>query len=201
MGNFQILSKKINQGELQSLNKNLNLISSNLEKIKRFAEGLVDFSTLKAKMVECDINDLIEKILIFIKPQSIFKNISLSTELKPNLPHLLLDPGQIQQVLYNLVINAADAMGKRKGEGGNIIIGTDYQPEEKLLEIWVKDTGKGMSEEELQKIFKVNFTTKESGHGMGLSISKKIIDTHGGTIGVESKLDVGTTFRIKLPLR
>ncbi len=200
MGNFQILSKKINEGELQSLNKNLNLISSNLEKIKRFAEGLVDFSTLKAKMVECDVNDLIEKILVFMKPQNIFKNISLSTELKPNLPHLLLDPGQIQQVFYNLVINAADSMGKRKGEGGNITIGTDYQSEKKLVEIWVKDTGKGMSEEELQKVFKVNFTTKESGHGMGLSISKKIIDTHGGTIGVESKLDVGTTFRIKLPL-
>jgi len=200
MGNFQILGMKINKSELEFLHKQLHTISTNLEKIKRFAEGLLDFSTLKAEKATCDINDLIEKTLIFIKPQSIFKNISLFTELKPGLPHLVVDVGQIQQVLYNLLNNAADAMGKRKGEGGTITVGTYYHLEKRLVEIWVRDTGKGMSDEELQKIFTTGFTTKESGHGMGLSICKKIIDQHGGTVQVESELDKGTTFRIRLPL-
>jgi len=200
MGNFQILSMKINKSGLESLHKQLDTISTNLEKIKRFAEGLLDFSTLKAEKAACDINDLIEKTLIFIKPQSIFKNISLFTELKPGLPHLVVDASQIQQVLYNLLNNAADAMGKRKGEGGTITVGTYCHLEKRLVEIWVRDTGKGMSEEELQKIFTAGFTTKESGHGMGLSICKKIIDQHGGTVQVESELDKGTTFRIRLPL-
>jgi len=142
---------------------------------------------------------LIEKTLNFIKPQNIFKNISFITELKPNFPHLVVDAGQIQQVLYNLLNNAADAMGKRKGEGGTITIGTDYLPEKKSVEIWVRDTGKGMSEEELQKVFTTGFTTKESGHGMGLSICRKIIDSYGGTIQVESKLNKGTTFKIRMP--
>ena len=160
----------------------------------------MDFSTLKARKAECDINDLIRKTLAFIKPQNIFRNISFLTELKPNLPRLSVDSGQIQQVLYNLLNNAADAMGKRKGEGGSITIGTVYQPENKLVEMWVSDTGRGMSEEELKKVFTTRFTTKESGHGMGLSICTKIIESHQGTIQVESKLDEGTTFRVKLPL-
>ncbi len=200
MGNFQILDMKIKKGEIQSLNKQLEPISTNLEKIKSFAEGLLDFSTLKARKAECDINDLIRKTLAFIKPQNIFRNISFLTELKPNLPRLSVDSGQIQQVLYNLLNNAADAMGKRKGEGGSITIGTVYQPENKLVEMWVSDTGRGMSEEELKKVFTTGFTTKESGHGMGLSICTKIIESHQGTIQVESKLDEGTTFRVKLPL-
>ncbi len=199
MGNFQILEMKINKGELQSFNKQLDTISTNLERIKRFAEGLLDFSTLKTEKTKCDINDLIEKTVIFIKPQNVFKNISLVTELKPNLPHPVVDTGQIQQVLYNLLNNAADAMGKRKGEGGNITVGTHYHPEKKLVEIWVKDTGKGMPEKELKNLFNRGFTTKESGHGMGLSICRKIIDSHGGTIQVESELNKWTIFRIKLP--
>jgi signal transduction histidine kinase/CheY-like chemotaxis protein len=200
MGNFQILGMKIQKGETESLDKQLEPITANLEKIKSFAQGLLDFSTLKAKKAECDINDLIQKTLAFIKPQNIFRNISFLTELKPDLPHLSVDSGQIQQVLYNLLNNAADAMGKRKGEGGDITIGTDYQSESKQVDMWVSDTGKGMSEEESRQVFTTGFSTKESGHGMGLSICRKIIESHGGTIRVESKLGEGTTFRIKLPL-
>ena len=200
MGNFQILGLKINRGELVSLNQNLDIISANLDKIKKFAEGLLDFSRVKVEITECDLNDLIEKTISFIKPQNIFKNISLVTQLHPNLPLPVIDSGQIQQVLYNLLNNAADAMGKRKGEGGIITIGTNYHPQEKLVEVWIKDQGKGISEEELKKLFTRGFTTKESGHGIGLSICKNIIAQHHGTIQVESHLNEGSTFRIKLPL-
>ncbi|NIN00895.1 MAG: GHKL domain-containing protein [candidate division Zixibacteria bacterium] len=191
---------KVKKGESDSLNKQLDTIATSLEKVKRFAQGLLDFSSLKAEKVECDINDLIEKTLTFIKPQNTFKNISFLSDLRSDLPHLVADPGQIQQVLYNLLNNAADAMGKRKGEGGTVTVGTDYHDTKRLVEILVGDTGKGMSNEELKSIFDAGFTTKQSGHGMGLSICKKIIDNHGGTISVESELNKGTTFRIKLPL-
>jgi len=200
MGNFQILSLKINRGELASLSQNLDTISANLEKIKKFAEGLLDFSRVKVEMTECDLNDLIEKTISFIKPQNIFKNISLVTQLEPHLPLPVMDTGQIQQVLYNLLNNATDAMGKRKGEGGIITVGTNYYPQEKSVEVWIKDQGKGISEEELGKLFTRGFTTKESGHGIGLSICKNIVEQHHGTIQVESRLNEGSTFRIKLPL-
>jgi signal transduction histidine kinase/CheY-like chemotaxis protein len=200
MGNFQILGMKMDKEVLESVEKQLDTISVNLEKVKRFAEGLLDFSSLKVEKIECDINQLIEKTMGFIRPQNAFKNISLLTELKPNLPHLLVDPGQIQQVLYNLLNNAADAMGKRKGEGGTITIKTDSSDKEKAVEIWVKDTGKGMTPEQVENIFTAGFTTKQTGHGMGLSICRKIIAHHGGTIRVESELNKGTTFKIMLPI-
>jgi signal transduction histidine kinase/CheY-like chemotaxis protein len=200
MGNFQILGMKMNKEALEPVEKQLDTISINLEKVKRFAEGLLDFSSLKVEKTECDINQLMEKTLGFIRPQNAFKNISLLTELKPNLPHLVVDAGQIQQVLYNLLNNAADAMGKRKGEGGTITIKTDSSEKEKAVEIWVKDTGRGMTPEQVENIFTAGYTTKVSGHGMGLSICGKIIAHHGGTIRVESELNKGTTFKIRLPI-
>jgi signal transduction histidine kinase/CheY-like chemotaxis protein len=200
MGNFQILGMKMSKEALESVEKQLDTISINLEKVKRFAEGLLDFSSLKVEKSECDINQLMEKTLGFIRPQNTFKNISLLTELKPNLPHLVVDAGQIQQVLYNLLNNAADAMGKRKGEGGTITIKTNSSEKEKAVEIWVKDTGRGMTPEQVENIFTAGYTTKQSGHGMGLSICRKIIAHHGGTIRVESELNKGTTFKIMLPI-
>jgi signal transduction histidine kinase/CheY-like chemotaxis protein len=200
MGNFELLRMKIDQGQAGSVDQQLDGIWANLEKIKTFAEGLLDFASLKAEKAECDINDLIEKTIVFIKPQGIFRNISFDFRLEPELPLLMADAGQIQQILYNLLKNAADAMGKRKGEGGTISLRTAHLREKKAVEIWVKDTGKGMSEEQLGKIFDRGFTTKQSGHGMGLSISRRLVQAHGGEIEVESQPDQGTCFRIRLPI-
>ena len=199
MGNFQLLNMNIDKGEPASLRKYINAIDTNLEKTKKFVDGLLDFSSLKSEKTECDINELIEKTLLFVSPQNRFKNISFKKELAEEIQPAVVDPGQIQQVLYNLLNNAADAMGKRIGEGGTITVGTDYDKKEKMVHIWVKDTGYGMSEEEMKRIFQGGFTTKKLGHGIGLNICKKIIDNHNGTIEVESKLNQGTTFRIKLP--
>lgn len=205
MGNFELLNMSINKGEekhlddLASPHKYINVIGVNLEKIKKFVDGLLDFSPLKSEKAECDINELIEKTLLFVSPQNRFKNINFKKELKKTVLPVVIDPGQIQQVLYNLLNNAADATGKRIGEGGTITVGTDYDKKEKMIHILVQDAGKGMSEEEAKRIFKGGFTTKKGGHGIGLSICKKIIDNHKGDIEVESKLNQGTTFRIKLP--
>jgi signal transduction histidine kinase/CheY-like chemotaxis protein len=200
MGNFELLRMKINQGQAASLDQQLDGIWANLEKIKTFADGLLDFASLKAEKTECDINDLIRKTIVFIKPQGIFRNISFDFRLEPEVPLLMVDAGQMQQVLYNLLKNAADAMGKRKGEGGTISVGTAHLRENKTVEIWVRDTGRGMSDDQLRKIFDQGFTTKHSGHGMGLSISKRLIQAHGGEIEVESQPDQGTCFRIRLPI-
>jgi len=104
------------------------------------------------------------------------------------------------RVFLNILNNAADAMGKRKGEGGTITIKTNSSEKEKAVEIWVKDTGRGMTPEQVENIFTAGYTTKQSGHGMGLSICRKIIAHHGGTIRVESELNKGTTFKIMLPI-
>jgi signal transduction histidine kinase/CheY-like chemotaxis protein len=199
LGNFQLLGLNMEKGDLASLRRYVNVIDANLEKTKRFVDGLLDFSSLKSEKTECDVNELIEKTLLFVSPQNRFKNISFKKEFNQKIHPVVMDSGQIQQVLYNLLNNAADAMGKRMGEGGTITVGTDYDEKEKIVHIWVQDTGKGMSEQEAKRIFKGGFTMKKGGHGIGLSICKRIIDNHNGTIEVESKPNQGTTFHIKLP--
>ncbi len=199
LGNFELLTMKINKSDLTSLGKYVNVIGANLERTEKFVDGLLNFSRLKSEKAECDINELIEKTLLFVSPQNRFKNISFKKEFKEGIQPVVVDSGQIQQVLYNLLNNAADAMGKRTGEGGTITVGTDYDKKERTVCIWVKDTGYGMSQEEVKRLFRDGFTTKQLGHGLGLTICKRIINNHKGTIEVESKLNQGTTFRIKLP--
>ena len=201
MGNLQRLTLSLEKEELEKKKKYIDTMNEHLQRMAKFATGLMDFGSLKAEKKECDLNQLIENTLSFIRPQNRFKNISIPTRLGHEVPHLFLDAQQIQQLLYNLLNNAADAMGKRTGEGGVITIETSLDLNGNFVELKVSDTGKGMSDEELRKVFKTRFTTKESGHGFGLIACKKIVENHQGEIQVKSQPGQGTAFKIKLPLK
>jgi signal transduction histidine kinase/CheY-like chemotaxis protein len=201
MGNLQMLTLSPDKDEPEKRRKILDTMDDYLQKMAKFACGLMDFGSLKSEKKEGNLNQLIEKTLSFIRSQNKFKNISIDTGLDQKVPFLFLDADQIQQLLYNLLNNASDAVGKRKGEGGVIAIETFLNRDESFAELVVSDTGKGMSAEELGKVFKTRFTTKETGHGFGLIACKKIVDNHQGEITVKSQYNQGTTFRIKLPLK
>ena len=121
--------------------------------------------------------------------------MTLTCELAKDMPPLHLDKGQIQQSIINLIINAIEATDA----GGAISISTVYKPDLPGIEIIVSDTGEGISEDNIVKIFDPFYTTKDSGNGLGLAITHGIIEQHNGTIDVDSKLGRGTTFKIKLP--
>lgn len=130
-----------------------------------------------------------------------FKKIETILELSEEIPNFYFNKGQIQQVLVNLIMNASQAMLS----GGKIVIKTQIEENvdgSKKVVIEVEDTGTGISPENLTKIFQPFFTTKTAseGTGIGLSISKEIIERHGGEITVRSELSKGTTFKIVLPL-
>lgn len=201
MGNLQMLTLSPDKDEPEKRRKILDTIDEYLQRMVKFACGLMDFGSLKSEKKESNLNQLIEKTLSFIQSQNKFKNISIETGLDQKVPFLFLDADQIQQLLYNLLNNASDAVGKRKGEGGVISIETSLDRDENFVEIKISNTGKGMSEEDLRKVFKARFTTKETGHGFGLIACKKIVDNHQGEISVESRPNQGTTFKIKLPLK
>jgi len=103
----------------------------------------------------------------------------------------------LQQVFMNILINAADAMR----EGGTLTVKTGFQVAEDAIEILISDTGKGMDREQMEHIFLPFFTTKPKGTGLGLPITKRLIEQHGGSLRVESSLGKGTTFTIMLPVR
>ena len=122
--------------------------------------------------------------------------MTLSFEPGAGIPSLQLDKGQIQQSIINLIINAIEATDA----GGTISISTACKAPRGTIEIVVSDTGEGISETDLVRIFDPFYTTKENGNGLGLAITHGIIEQHNGTINVESKLGRGTTFTIKLPM-
>jgi PAS domain S-box-containing protein len=166
---------------------------------KEIVAELLEFSRRSVgKVSTFSLEDLVHKSLGLLVDQALFQDIDVRVELEPDVPSVSGDLGQLQQVLTNLFINAADAM---EGKGTLTVRGR-YDHRKNQFEVRVSDTGPGIPDSFLDKIFEIFFTTKPvgKGTGLGLSISKKIIELHGGTLAVVSPSGGGTTFTIRLPL-
>ncbi len=145
-----------------------------------------------------DVNTLIERAAGLIRHQLELQEISLEKNLAANLPEVSCDPGQIQQVLLALMVNAAEAMGN----GGRLALASEFQPARRMVRVRIRDTGPGIAPDVLPQIFEPFFTTKENQHrtGLGLAIARSIIEHHAGKITVDSAPRRGTEFSIELPL-
>lgn len=145
-----------------------------------------------------DVNEIIQRCVDLVRHQAFFHNIEIIQDLDPLLPQIVGDPGQMQQVFTNLLLNAADAMDNR----GRISIASRPLPQEEGILLTFSDTGAGIVPDLREKIFEPFFTTKppSKGTGLGLSIVFGVIQRHGGTIEVDSAPGRGTTFIIRLPL-
>ncbi len=177
--------------------KYLALIDVGLKRIERIVKQLLDFSRQRLPEPQLtEVNPLLERTLEMAHYQLTLHRIKLIPQLSPDLPPILADPYQMMQVFINLILNAAQAMP----EGGNLWIQT-MRANEKVI-IRVKDSGCGISRENLGKIFDPFFTTKETGEGtgLGLSISYGIVQNHGGEIRVESEEGKGAEFTILFPV-
>jgi signal transduction histidine kinase len=139
-----------------------------------------------------DVNDIVleELSLANVPP-----NIEVKTDFDQSLPKVLADRGQLGQIFTNIILNAIQSMPK----GGRIFIRSEMN-DPGWLTVSISDTGPGIPEDIMGKIFEPLFTTKARGIGFGLSVVKKLVDNHGGTLGVESVLSKGSTFTIHLPV-
>jgi two-component system NtrC family sensor kinase len=166
---------------------------------QQIVNRLLEFS--RQSMVQrtlVDLNTVVDRVVELILHQALFHDIQVVRNLDPDLPQFMGDPGQLQQVLTNLLINAADAL---QGQG-TITITTRPGPEREGVVLTFADTGPGIPAYIRDRIFEPFFTTKPvgKGTGLGLSIVYSVIQRHGGTIEVDSRPGVGTTFTIRLPL-
>jgi PAS domain S-box-containing protein len=141
------------------------------------------------------LNDTVLATIELLRPELESRGQTVEQRLDPQLPHAPFDPAQIKQVLVNLTRNAMQAMTR----GGVLTVQTGREAEH----VWssIADTGGGIPQEQLNRIFEPYFTTKKKGTGLGLMIVQRIVRGHGGRIELESRVGVGTTFRILLPLR
>jgi signal transduction histidine kinase len=176
----------------------MNKVDAETERIRKIVMNLLDFSKPKdAHPKEADINAVIRQTLTLVQNMIDVANIETSVHLADRLPHVYVDEHQIQQVLVNLITNAVQAMNA----GGRIVLSSRPGKSGNSIEIGVADTGKGIAPEFLPHIFDPFFSTKgDGGTGLGLSVSYGIIKNHEGEIRVESKIGVGTTFTVELPI-
>jgi len=179
--------------------QNIEKIATQANRCREIIRSLLDFSRQKKPIKTLtNINALLRSCISLVENQAPFHNISIVQNLDESLPMIVVDPSQIERVFLNLIINAAEAMPT----GGTLTLGTCFGIDAKTIEIEVKDTGHGITIENMQNIFNPFFTTKEIGHGvgLGLAISYGLVKEHNGEIVVESEYGQGATFIVSLPI-
>lgn len=199
-GRSQILLREAERQTFEQAGRHAQIILEQSRRMEALANGLMDFSSRDMKIERVDINGLIQRTMEFVRTQNRFDNIEWDLRLAETIPPLSADPGQLQQVLLNLFVNAADAI-REKPTGARIIAVTTHVGERgRKVKIVATDTGTGIAAPHLARIFEPHFTTKTDGHGFGLSTSYRIVTNHGGSITAESPPGQGATFTITLPL-
>jgi signal transduction histidine kinase len=144
------------------------------------------------------LNDILNDVIQIFRSEAIFQNVHIETELDGSLPPVLGDRGQLQQVVLNIVMNAAEAMSRNPPEQRKLILRT--QGKDHRLWMTARDFGPGIDKENLERVFQPFFTTKGTGLGMGLAVCSSIIKEHRGRIWAENNSDAGATFFIELPV-
>lgn len=177
----------------------LKKVRDHIQRITKIVRDLVDFSrpsSLQTDMM--NVNEIIKSAVGLLKHDARCRSVTFDMDLSSKLPKIEGVPDHIHQVLVNILLNAVDAMKGMKNPRVDI---RTWQ-EDNMIKIAIEDIGEGIPDKQLNRIFEPFFTTKEvgSGTGLGLSVSHGIITKMGGTIDVESKEGVGTTFTLNLPL-
>ncbi len=175
-----------------------NLTSQLKIEVGRINQQITDFLSYsrptKANLQPIDARKVVEDSLRIVEAQAAEQNIKISLVEHEDVPRALGDAESLRSVFNNLFINAVQAM---EGAGGALNV--KISPDVKFIKIEIEDTGKGISEENVAKIFEPYFSTKETGTGLGLAIVQKIVEAHNATVVVESKPDEGTNFVVRLP--
>ncbi|MDR3639447.1 MAG: ATP-binding protein [Isosphaeraceae bacterium] len=174
--------------KIERLRKETHRLQNILEDFLRFARAQA------LRTVPADLNVIIEEMRDFCEPQAMAQGIVVRTHYDPNLPRVDVDVELFRQALLNLILNAEHAMPN----GGELILTTRRDGSDAVVE--VTDTGVGMTEDVRARVFDAFYSTRPGGSGLGLPTTRKIVESHGGTIDVQSERAKGTQFTIRLPL-
>jgi PAS domain S-box-containing protein len=156
------------------------------------------FKKVSVEKVELDLNEVIAEVLHLLSGETAKRLVAVETDLAGDLPPVAGDRVQLQQVVFNLLLNGIEAMDSISGNPRKLFIRTKLESPEKAL-VEIRDSGAGL--EDSEKIFETFFTTKENGMGMGLAVCRSIVDAHHGRLWAESRRGESTTFSFVLPVQ
>jgi signal transduction histidine kinase len=170
----------------------LKIVDNEVMISTKIINDLLDFS--RERKPNLKPTSLNEVIIATLKRMRFPESISIDQALDPSIPQLNLDDGQIQQILINLIMNSIQATDN----GGKIYVRTMRNADS--VDLIIKDTGCGIPQENLDKIFEPLFTTKPKGIGLGMSIVKMLVEKHGGHMQIQSRINIGTTVTLAFPV-
>ncbi len=183
--------------------KDARIIGEKMDHLNKIVEQILDFArTAEPRLASVNLNSLVEELGLLVRHKLKNQNVRWTTKLEPELPPILGDATQLEQVFLNLILNAAEAMPR----GGMLTISTRMaageRPEDSHVAVDFADTGEGMTEEQQQRAFtSLLSTTKRSGTGLGLAIVHRIVEGHHGKLRLKSQPGKGTTISVELPLQ
>jgi signal transduction histidine kinase len=197
----QLLPERYDDPEFRQVFQGLAL--KEVDRICGLINDLLNFARpSRPNIAEENLNDVVDSVARILESQAKDKDVKIAREFSADLPKAWIDREQLKQVFMNLILNAIQAMR----DGGSLVIATrvsaddDGNASRPCVQVEVRDTGIGIPEENLERIFDPFFTNKDGGSGLGLSISHQIIQEHGGRMLVRSKIKEGTSFFVNLPL-
>jgi PAS domain S-box-containing protein len=193
----QLVASRLGQDHPQY--ESLQRLRQECDRLNQLLSDVLFFARpLELKMEPLDLADMIQRTLMRWAPRFKQSNVTCLTEFTPDLPPAFIDPRTFEQVILNLISNALQAMP----DGGTISVKLEplTTTQGEMIELKIADTGPGIPTNIIDRIFDPFFTTKKDGTGLGLAISRRILSAHKGTISVESFLDAGTVFSIRVPV-
>ena len=183
------------EDKIASFTKLISQIKSEVGRINQQISDFLNYSRpANVNLRAVDARQVVEDSLRLVEAQASENAIRIAVVEHENVPKILADPEFLRSVFNNLFINAVQSMGN---EGGNLNV--KISPDDGFVKFDITDTGNGITEANLSKIFEPYFSTKETGTGLGLAIVQKIVDVHNGSIDVDSKEGAGTRFTVRLP--
>jgi two-component system NtrC family sensor kinase len=195
-GGTALMDKSIASGETEAVHNSWDIVKRSIERMSDLTKSMLDYSRQrKIARTPCDINELIKQISDGLRETLAKKHIKVFLDLDFNIAERPLDAEGVRLALENLIVNAVEAI---QHDNGAIVVSTRLSPANAIV-ITVKDNGSGIPEDKIGKIFFPFFTTKGSqSTGLGLAMTKKVIEEMGGKITVESKEGEGTTFTMSI---
>lgn len=200
-GNAELLSMQMGDTVPEPVKRRLDGMSAAIERVKVFTDNMLHSRHPGQQMTSIDLNAFLESQIAFLKPQKRIKKMTIETDLSPVLPSLFCDPSAIQQVFYNLMLNAADSLTATGGERHTVSIQTSFMADTNEIKLVVSDDGPGIPPDVLGSLFKERVSSKPTGHGFGTLTIARLVQEHGGTVLAANRPDGGAEFTVLLPVR
>lgn len=188
------ISQRIGWEEGREYLERIERIRGEVQRLNRILNDFLRYTRLpKPEPIPLDLSAAVNEVLDFIEPESRRLGIEVERDLS-SVPLVKADPSQVKQAVLNLILNAHEAMPK----GGRMTV--SVAPEGRFVKVEVKDSGEGIPEEAIDRIFEPFFSTKKEGTGLGLSLVKRIMEEHGGQVRVRSRKGEGTAVSLLFPI-